>query len=50
MEKKNGLGEYERALLQAIFNDEKLNSHFHAYDADGDPYSQMGEFHFILDS
>lgn len=50
MEKKNGLGEYERALLQAIFNDEKLNSHFHAYDADGDPYSQMGEFHFILNS
>ena len=47
-ETKNGLKQYEGALLAAVFDNEELNSHFYVYDADGNPYSRAGEFYFVL--
>lgn len=46
-EKRNGLQKYENALLYAIFQDEKLNQHFHVYN-NGLPKPQIGEFHLCL--
>lgn len=41
-EAKNGLKDFESALLLKIFKNEKLNSQFYVYDLVGNPYPRAG--------
>lgn len=41
-EEKNGLQEFKNALLSKIFGSEDLDSRFHIYDSQGNPYPRRG--------